>query len=94
MDSSPAKTRVEKALSRLGVGFGWQDDDIYVFNTGAIADGEEIPMRVVVRESSLQLSTPIYDGLTSEQVSVIVWQEWKRRSEPTFLLLPEEEGPP
>lgn len=94
MASENTKTRVEQALARLGVGFGWQDEDLYLFDTGRLAEGEEMAVRMTVRDSCLQLTTPVYDDLSPEQVSVVVWQEWQRRGEPTFLLLPEQEGHP
>jgi hypothetical protein len=92
--SQRAKDNLEKALTSLHLTFGWQEEDLFILEAESLTGGSQMTIGVIIREHSIQLSTPVYFDLTPEQTSVIIWEEWRRRAEPTFCLLPEAEGDP
>ncbi len=90
--SKRSRDNVEKALSLLQVTFGWQEDDLFIVDAESLTGRSQMTVRIIVREHSLQLSTPCYPELSQEQLSVVIWEEWRRRGEAAFCLLPEKEG--
>lgn len=82
---------VEGALSKLGLQFGWEGENLFILDSEKLT-GKEMVVRAIIRPHSLQLSAPLLTDPSAEQRGVAFWQEWRRRGEATFLLLDEESG--
>ena len=80
---------LEKALSKLGLQFAWEEEEFFILDSEKIT-GEPLHVRGILRPGSLQLSVTLSKNPSPEQSGVLFWQEWRRRGEATFCMIDEE----